>query len=225
MSPYYLLMRLPNEQQEEFILLQPFVPTSRDDSRKELSAFMVAKMDPGRYGQIEVFVMPRDRQVDGPAIVNARIQQDESISSLITLLGQAGSRVVLGNVLIIPVKQSLLYVRPLYVAAETTRVPELRKIIVVYADKVVMRDTLKEALAAIFGAAPATQEQQPAAPPEGTAPAQPEPTETVKDLLTRANQAFADAERALRDFRLDVFQQRYQEGRRLLEQAGQTAGP
>jgi hypothetical protein len=221
MGPYYLLMRLPQEEREEFILLQPFVPTSRDDARKELSAFMVAKMDPGRYGQLEVFVMPRGREVDGPAIVNARIHQDETISSLITLLNQAGSRVLQGNLLIIPIKQSLLYVQPLYVEAQGTRVPELRKVIVVYADKVVMRDSLREALAAIFGEAPETQEEAPAAPREGEASAQP-----VEDLLKRANQAFAEAERALRDFRLDVFQERYEEGRRLLEQARQAvAGP
>lgn len=221
MDPYYLLMRLPDEEKEEFIQLQPFVPTSRDDSRKELSAFMVAKMDPGRYGQLETFVMPRDRQVDGPAIVNARIQQDESISSLITLLSQGGSRVLQGNLLIIPVEQSLIYVRPLYVEAEGTRVPELRKVIVVYADRVVMRDTLREGLAAIFGDAPETQEQAPTAP----APPDAAPGTVVQDTLARADQAFAEAEAALREFRLDVFQERYQTGRRLLEEARREAGP
>lgn len=122
-----------------------------------------------------------------------------------------------GNLLIIPIKQSLLYVRPLYVEAEGTRVPELRKVIAVYADKVTMRDSLKEALAAIFGHAPETQEEVPAGPPQGEAPVQ-----RVEDLLERANQAFAEAEQALRDFRLDVFQERYEEGRRLLEQARQA---
>jgi uncharacterized membrane protein (UPF0182 family) len=219
MDPYYLLMRLPHEEQEDFIQLQAFVPTSRDDSRKELSAFMVATMDPGRYGQLEVFVMPRGRQVDGPAIVNARIQQDEAISSLITLLSQGGSRVLQGNLLIIPIEQSLLYVRPLYVEAEGTRVPELRKVIVVYADNVVMRDSLKEALGAIFGDAPETQEEAPTVTSEREARAPPEATEIVEDLLNRANQAFAEAERALREFRLEAFQERYEAGRRLLQQA------
>jgi uncharacterized protein len=80
MDPYYLLMRLPEEDSEQFLMLQPFVPFSVDDARRELSAFMVAKSDPDEYGQLEVFVMPRREQVDGPAIVNARIQQEPEIS-------------------------------------------------------------------------------------------------------------------------------------------------
>ncbi|HEV3364779.1 MAG TPA: UPF0182 family protein, partial [Acidimicrobiia bacterium] len=106
MDPYYLLMRLPDAPKLEFLMLQPFVPFSDDDSRRELSAFMVAKGDPEDYGKLEVFVMPRDRQVDGPAIVNARINQQPEVSQLITLLSRAGSEVLLGNLVIIPVEQS-----------------------------------------------------------------------------------------------------------------------
>ncbi|MGH2687988.1 MAG: UPF0182 family protein, partial [Actinomycetota bacterium] len=133
MEPYYLLMRLPDAPEAEFLILQPFVPFSADDSRRELSGFMVAKSDPHDYGRLEVFVMPRDRQVDGPAIVNARINQEPEVSQLITLLSRAGSEVLLGNLLIIPVEQSLVYVRPLYVQATgANAVPELKKVIVAF---------------------------------------------------------------------------------------------
>ncbi len=150
MDPYYLLMRLPGASNTEFLILQPFVPFSEDDTRRELSAFMVAKSDPEDYGQLEVFAMPRDRQVDGPAIVNARINQEPEISQLITLLSRAGSEVLLGNLLIIPVDQSLIYVRPLYVQATgENAVPELKQVIVAFGDRIAIRDTLQGALSAV----------------------------------------------------------------------------
>jgi uncharacterized protein len=166
MDPYYLLMRLPDEPNLEFLMLQPFVPFSADDSRRELSAFMVAKGDPGDYGKLEVFVMPRDRQVDGPAIVNARINQEPEVSQLITLLSRAGSEVLLGNLVIIPIEQSLIYIRPLYVQATgANAVPELKKVIVAFGDRIAIRDTFQDALVAVFGAAPETLEEGPGGPP------------------------------------------------------------
>ena len=162
MDPYYLLMRLPDAPSLEFLMLQPFVPFSEDDTRRELSAFMVAKGDPAGYGQLEVFVMPRDRQVDGPAIVNARINQEPEVSQLITLLSRAGSEVLLGNLVIIPVEQSLVYIRPLYVQATgANAVPELKKVIVAFGDRIAIHDTLQDALVAVFGAAPETLEERP----------------------------------------------------------------
>ena len=224
MDPYYLLMRLPDEEDEEFLLLQPFVPTSRDDSRKELSAFMVAKSDPENYGKLEVFVMPRNRQIDGPALVDAKINQEPEISEQITLLSRAGSRVLLGNLLIIPVNDSLLYIRPMYVEAERTEVPQFKKAIVVYADQVVMRDTLKQALEDIFGAAPETLEVAPGEP-DGGEPDEPGGGETpavsesVQELLDRATAAFAAAEEALRGGDLAAYQARNREARDLVARA------
>ena len=191
MDPYYLLMRLPGEVQEDFLILQPFVPTSRDDSRKNLSAFMVAKSDPEDYGRLEVFVMPRNSQVPGPALVDAQIKQDPVISREITLLGAAGSgsRVRLGSLLVIPVNQSLLFVRTLYVEAEGTAQPQLKKVIVVFANRAVMKDSLREALVELFGNdVPATLEEGAGQTPPGqTPPGQTPPGQPSTELTSSSS--------------------------------------
>jgi uncharacterized membrane protein (UPF0182 family) len=228
MDPYYLVMRLPDASSLEFLMLQPFVPFSEDDSRRELSAFMVAKGDPEGYGKLEVFVMPRDRQVDGPAIVNARINQEPEVSQLITLLSRAGSEVLLGNLVIIPVEQSLIYIRPLYVQATgANAVPELKKVIVAFGDRIAIRDTFQDALVAVFGAAPETLEEG----PTGQEPADTTPTVPggvsgeSRRLLDQAAQAFAEADAALRAGDPVEYARKVQEGRRLFEQARQATTP
>jgi uncharacterized protein len=226
MDPYYLLMRLPDASRLDFLMLQPFVPFSQDDSRRELSAFMVAKGDPEDYGKLEVFVMPRDRQVDGPAIVHARINQDPEVSQLITLLSRAGSEVLLGNLVIIPIEHSLIYIRPLYVQATgANAVPELKKVIVAFGDRIAIRDTLQQALTAVFGAAPPTQEQPSGAAPPGEAPppGAGNVPEEVRRLLDQAAQAFADADAALRAGDPVEYARKVQEARQLFEQARQGA--
>jgi uncharacterized membrane protein (UPF0182 family) len=226
MDPYYLLMRLPDESSTEFLILQPFVPFSDDDTRRELSAFMVAKADPEEYGKLEVFVMPRDRQVDGPAIVNARVNQEPEVSQLITLLSRAGSEVLLGNLVIIPVEQSLIYIRPLYVQATgANAVPELKKVIVAFGDRIAIQDTLQAALVAVFGDAPETLEEGPAgvAPPPET----PSPvglSEEARRLFDEAAQAFADADAALRAGDPVTYAQKVQEGRSAFERARVASG-
>jgi uncharacterized membrane protein (UPF0182 family) len=227
MDPYYLLMRLPGEPRAEFLILQPFVPFSDDDSRRELSAFMVAKADPTEYGKLEVFVMPRDRQVDGPAIVNARINQDPEVSSLITLLSRAGSEVLLGNLVIIPIEQSLLYIRPMYVQATgANAVPELKKVIVAFGGRIQIRDTLQQALVAVFGDAPPTLEEGPGTgtdvPVDPGAPVA--VSEEVRRLLDEAGRAFADADAALRNGDPVGFATKVQEGRAAFDRARQAAG-
>jgi uncharacterized membrane protein (UPF0182 family) len=234
MDPYYLLMRLPGETTEDFLLLQPFVPRSRDDSVKVLSAFMVAKSDPNNYGQLEAFVMPRNRQVDGPAIVNARINQQPEVSREITLLSTAGSNVRLGNLLLIPIEQSLLYIRPLYIEAEGTPVPQLKKVIVVYGNSVVIKDSLREAITTLFpGSSPATLEQQGAGatapppggttttPPGGTPP--PPPVTNLNDLLTEATAKFAAADEALKAGDLAAYQRATNEAKDLVRRASEAA--
>ena len=225
MDPYYLVMRLPDAPSLEFLMLQPFVPFSADDSRRELSAFMVAKGDPEDYGQLEVFVMPRDRQVDGPAIVNARINQEPEVSQLITLLSRAGSEVLLGNLVIIPVEQSLIYIRPLYVQATgANAVPELKKVIVAFSNRIAIRDTFQDALVAVFGAAPETLEEGPAgSPPADTTPTEPgDLSGEARRSLDQAAQAFAAADAALRAGDPVEYARKVQEARRLFEQARQA---
>jgi uncharacterized membrane protein (UPF0182 family) len=234
MIPYYLLTRLPDEQQEDFLILQPFVPFSKDDSRKDLTAFMVAKSDPRNYGQLEAFVMPRQRQIDGPALVNARINQQPEISREITLLNTSGSKVLLGNLLLVPVQQSLLYIQPLYVQSESTPLPQLKRVIVVFADKVVMRESLQASLTDIFGSAPSTLEQTPTTAGPAPAPAagggetpttQPTPSggvavnPTARSLLNQAATHFQTADTALKAGDLATYQKETNSARDLVNQA------
>jgi uncharacterized membrane protein (UPF0182 family) len=239
MDPYYLEMRLPDEANESFLILEPFVPLSKDDSRKDLTAFMVAKSDGVDYGKLQVYVMPRQKQIDGPALVNARINQQPEISKEITLLGSPGqgSKVTLGNMLLIPIKQSLLYVQPLYVSSETTPLPQLKRVIVVYADKVVMEDSLEKALTDVFGTAPPTLEQpaaggQPAGGETGTGTGAPSPSTgpspsgtpngTAADLLSQASSHFQAADTALKAGDLATYQRETNTARDLVNQATST---
>lgn len=228
MDPYYLLMRLPNEPSESFLILQPFVPTSADDSRKNLTAFMVAKSDPGDYGKIETFVMPRDLQVDGPGQINSRINQDPSFSPQITLLNSSGSSVIQGNLLVIPVNHSLLYVRPYFVTATANDLPQLKKVAVVFAGRVKVANSLKEALDALFGGGAVTQEQP--KPATSTTPGVPTPTTTPpaqtgtspsQPLLDQAQAALDDAQKALTAGDLGRYQADVDKARRLIQQANQ----
>jgi len=233
MPPYYLLMRLPGEEKEEFLILQPFVPFSRDDTRKDLTAFMVAKSDPDNYGQLEVFEMPRQEQVDGPALVNARINQEPDISREITLLGSPGrgSRVILGSMLLVPIQQSLLYIQPLYVESEATPLPQLKRVIVVHGDKVVMKPSLQESLTAIFGSAPSTLEQTPisGAPVVPPTPDTPSPgtgvAPTVGSLLAEAETHFQAADAALRAGDLATYQREVNLARDLSRRATESLSP
>jgi len=233
LDPYYLLMRLPGESKEDFLILQPFVPFSKDDTRKDLTAFMIAKSDPQDYGKLEAFVMPREQQINGPALVNAQMNQQPEISKEISLLGSPGlgSKVTLGNMLLIPVNQSILYIRPLYVEAESTPVPQFKKALVVFGDKVVMRDSLKEALTAIFGDTPPTLEQQ--APGQNPAPSTgpgavvtPPPAASagsVQELLDQATNHFNTAQAALQKGDLAGYQKEIDAARDLVTQAANFA--
>ena len=147
-APQYLLLRLPGAEEESFVIFRPFVPFSDDDSRKNLKGFMVVHNDPGRYGEIEVYEIRSSAPVDGPALFNSNIQTEEEISERLTLLNQNGSAVVPGNLLLIPVGNSLLYVRPLFIEATgTTAVPELQLVIVGVGPEVVIADSFESALA------------------------------------------------------------------------------
>lgn len=157
-EPYYVMMMLPGENAEEFVLLQPFTPRAKQN----MVSWMAARMDKDRYGDLLVITFPKDKLVFGPAQIEARINNDPDISAQITLWDQAGSQVLRGNLLVIPVEQSLLYVEPLYLQAAQRAIPELTRVIVAYGDRVVMEPDLKSALAAIFEAGP------PPTVPEGT---------------------------------------------------------
>jgi uncharacterized membrane protein (UPF0182 family) len=211
--PYYLLMRLPGDPKESFVLLRPFVPVSGNDTRKELTAFMVAHSDPDDYGRIETFVMPRANLPDGPALVAATMQQDTKVSEQQTLLDQAGSHLIFGNLILVPINQSLLYVRPVYTEATSTSVPELKRVIVAFEGKVSIKNTLQEALTDLFGNAPPTGEQ--VNPDEN----QQNENDDVATLLDKAAAAFADADKALREGDLATYQRKITEGKGYVEDA------
>ncbi|MFH0915435.1 MAG: UPF0182 family protein, partial [bacterium] len=149
-QPYYLMMVLPGESQEEYVLLQPFTPRTKQN----MISWMAARMDGDEYGELLVIAFPKDKLVFGPAQVEARINNDPVISAQLTLWDQAGSDVIRGNLLVIPVEDSLIYVEPLYLQAEQSAIPELTRVIVAYGDVVVMEPDLKSALASIFSATP-----------------------------------------------------------------------
>ncbi|MGH9305569.1 MAG: UPF0182 family protein [Acidimicrobiales bacterium] len=152
MAPIYQLLKLPGDSKVSFNILEPYVPVSQNDQQQNLSAFLVARSDPNNYGQMEVFVTPRGVQVDGPALINARINAVPSVSQQISLLNQQGSQVKYGNVLMVPIDQSLLYIRPLYIESSQNPLAEFKKVIVVYGTQVAIDDTLGQALSSVFGA-------------------------------------------------------------------------
>ncbi|HET7490127.1 MAG TPA: UPF0182 family protein [Acidimicrobiales bacterium] len=226
MDPTYLLLRLPEDNTESFLILQPFVPRSTDDQQQNLSAFLVAKSDPGEYGQLQAFVLPRGRQIDGPALVDARAAADPDISHEITLLNQQGSEVRLGNVQVIPVETSLLYMRPLYVQSSRNPLPEFKRAIVVFGDKQVIAESLAGALTKIFGAAPATLEETPGQTPVTTTPGQPTNgnSPVVVQYLADAQVAYDAAQAALKGGDLAEYQKQINVVGEKVKQAQAAAG-
>ncbi len=145
-APYYLIMRLPTAKQEEFILLHPYTPTARPN----LIAWLAARSDNQEYGKLLLYTFPKQKLVYGPNQIEALINQDPVISQQVSLWNREGSRAIQGNLLVIPIQQSLLYVEPVYLEAEENSVPTLVRVIVVYENQIVMKESLEEAIAAIF---------------------------------------------------------------------------
>ena len=146
-QPYYTIMKLPGEKHPEFIQMLPFTPRLKDN----LSAWMVARSDGDQYGKLRVYQFPKQSLIFGPSQIEAKINQDQLISPQITLWNQQGSTVKFGTLLVIPIEESLLYVRPLYLRSSTGKIPELKRVIVAYGNKIIMRETLTRALVEIFG--------------------------------------------------------------------------
>ena len=142
-----MVMKLPGELQEEFIIMTPFTPRGKDN----LAAWMVVRNDGEHYGQLIVYRFPRQSLVFGPTQIVNRINQDTEVSRQITLWDQAGSEVIRGNLLVIPIEEALLFVQALYLRAEGGRIPELKRVIVAFENQVVMEETLELGLARLFG--------------------------------------------------------------------------
>ena len=201
MEPYYTIMKLPGEADAEFIQMLPFTPRGKNN----LAAWMVARSDGEQYGKMLVFQFPKQQVIFGPSQIAARINQDQVISPQITLWNQQGSEVIQGTLLVIPIEEALLYIRPLYLRAAGGRIPELKRVIVAYQNQIVMEETLDRALDRLFGsgtgAAPPTTLVAADLPPAPTDPAALSPPAPAgpADLGAEANQHYQSAIRAQRD--------------------------
>ena len=176
-QPYNVLLQLNDTL--SFVTMMPFTPVNRNN----MIAWIAVNQDPQSYGDVTVFKFTKEEQIYGPSQIEARIDQDETISKDLTLWGQSGSRVIRGNLLVIPFKNSLLYIEPLYLAAETSSIPELKRVIVFYNNNVAMEPTLEEALNKVLGVS-ATSESivsLPSESPDGV------PTQAVGDVNTIFN--------------------------------------
>lgn len=193
----HLVMRLPDEAEAEFIYMVPFTPRGKDN----LAAWMVARNDGDAYGKLRVYRLSRQSLVFGPTQITNRINQDTEVSRQVTLWDQAGSRVIRGDLLVIPIEQSLLYVQPLYLQAEGGKIPELKRVIVAFQNQVIMRETLDGALAELFGGSATVRSQVPAAAVPGV-PGVPElagvVSAEVRSLLAEARQRYDSALEAQR---------------------------
>ena len=190
-EPYYQIMNLPGESREEFILILPFTPVNKDN----MIAWMAARCDGENYGKLLLYEFPKQELIYGPFQIEARIDQNPEISQQLTLWSQEGSRVIRGNLLVIPIDGSLLYVEPVYLRAEQGQLPELRRVIVAYDKEVAMRPTLEESLSAVLGKEPwrSTAEGR---PPKVSQPST--PTEADSELIKKASIIFQKAESAMR---------------------------
>lgn len=208
-APYYMLMELPGETEATFVLVRPFSPPG---NRPNLTGYMIVRADAGaKYGELLTLRMQGD-QVNGPEQVHARINTDPVISPKLSLLERAGSRVIRGNLLILPLNGSLLYVQPIYVEGQGSRLPELKLVAVVSGETIKAGATLAESLRMVFGAAPPTD--------GGPGP---EPSRDVAELLQAALEADAAAQQALRNGDFAEYGRQQERMRGLLERAAEAA--
>jgi len=188
-EPYYVIMRLPDEGQEEFVLMLPFTPTQKDN----MITWLAARSDGDKYGKLIAYNFPKDKLIYGPRQIEARIDQDPTISSQLTLWGQKGSEVIRGNLLVIPIEKSIIYVEPIYLQAERGQLPELKRVIVASGDRIVMEQTLAQSLSAIFAGLPA---EEPTVPTPSPTPEVPLPAE-LAELAELAQKHYNQAQEYL----------------------------
>jgi uncharacterized membrane protein (UPF0182 family) len=191
MEPYYTIMRLPGEKEAEYIQMLPYTPRQKDN----LAAWMAARSDGEHYGKLVVFQFPKQTVIFGPRQIAARISQDQVIAPQITLWNQQGSEVIQGTLLVIPIEESLIYIRPLYLRANNGKIPALTRVIVAYQNQIVMEPTLDQALARLFqggGQPPPTDAPETQGRPEG------DPQPSAVDAGSLAAQAREHYDRAMR---------------------------
>jgi len=214
-TPYYIILKLPGETKEEMVLMLPFNPRGKDN----MVNWVAARCDFPNYGRLINFSFPANKLVNGTQQFESLVDQQTQISEQITLWNQAGSKVIRGNTLVIPIEDSLLYVEPLYLLATNPAIPQLKRVIVGYGNQVQMRLTLAEALAALFGAEP-QPEPQPQPEPEP----QPGPVTDIAQLAQQANQLYDEAQTALRNGDWATYGDKINQLGQVLDQIASLAG-
>lgn len=205
LEAYYVYMRLPGQANPEFLLLQPMVPTSRPN----MIAWIAARNDAPSYGQVDVFRFPRDTSIFGPTQIEARIDNDPIISAQITLWNQSGSTVVRGNLIVVPVQDTLIYLEPVYLQSTSSQFPEFQRVVVASSTRVAWGSTLAQALTSLLAGGPSpgpTPTPGPGTSPGPSATLSPLPTgpaasppADLRALIAYANEHYDLAQQALRD--------------------------
>jgi uncharacterized membrane protein (UPF0182 family) len=216
MRPYYLLTRLPGEQEEQFVLVMPFTP----NKKQNMVSYMAARSDPAGYGRITLFSLPRERTVYGPTQVHAQILADPEVSKELTLFNQQGSTVILGNLLTVPIEDALLYVQPIFVQASQGAIPELRRVPVFFNNQLGYTAELADSIDQVLGRttrAPPAAGPQPPAPPQGTRTA-------LARILQQQAAEYRRAQRALDRHDLGAYQRAIDRLGQLIEQARRLTG-
>ncbi|MFC1929445.1 UPF0182 family protein [Chloroflexota bacterium] len=190
LEPYYIIMRLPGEKQEEFLLMLPFTPMNKNNA----IGWLAARCDGDNYGKLLAYSFPKERLVYGPSQIENRIQQDTVITEQFALWGRGGSRVLRGNLLLILIGESKLYVEPVFLQAEAGGLPELKRVIVAAGDRIAMEPTLTESIAAIFG----TEAPLLPKPPVSEEPV-PQVSADIASLIAEAQQHYDSAQKFLKE--------------------------
>ncbi|MBK8986090.1 MAG: UPF0182 family protein [Chloroflexi bacterium] len=225
MEPYYVNMPLPGTSEAEYLLIQPVTPVGKSN----MIAWMAARNDYPNYGQVRVYELPKQELVFGPLQIEARIDQDPQISQQFSLWDQRGSRVIRGNLIVIPINNSFLYVEPVYLLSDNSALPELRRVIVASDTRITMEPTIEQALAALLRAAPGEvvvdESGEIVAVPveESTEPGQIQLDGTIEELISAADRHFAAAEEAQRNGDWAAYGQELEALRQTLDQLMQLS--
>lgn len=212
-DPYHIIMRLPKAQESEFILMQPFTPHKKDN----MIAWMAARSDGENYGSLIQYNFPKQSLVFGPRQIEARIDQDPKISEQLTLWSQSGSKVIRGNLIILPLEQALLYIEPIYLRAEQAELPELKRVVLAYDKSVVMANTFEDAIEEIFGKKQITNlAETEASQPTNTA------NPSLKEQAKAALETHVEAEQAAREGNWAKFGQLQQKLKSILQSLSQN---
>lgn len=186
-EPSYLMFKLPDEEKAEFLLTIPYTPKTKQN----MTSLLVARNDGDNYGKLFIYKFPKNKTIDGPMIIESKIDQDSEISPQLSLWSQKGSAVLRGNIMVVPVENSLLYVEPIYIQADNENsLPEVKRVIVAYKDNIVMEESLEEALNKIFGII-----EEPEIPEEPDIDIE-ITDDNIKEIIKQANDLFNKAKEA-----------------------------